>query len=191
MSTPINIERFLGGFAWFVESGITVDAQTISPLIKPDVTPLSNWSDRSLGSILDLKHATKDKDNSFGRPAASGGWEEVPRKFVIQDFLDLKSREMGEQLLRLEFGLNATIVEGTAQTPFASTDRRIEGWLRLQARQETGQDLLILDFWSTLELTGGIVADGKVTEPAFRFTVVKTYNGALIAGNSIVFPATV
>lgn len=191
MAAPTNLERFLGGFAYFVESGITVDGQVISATIKPDVDPLANWSSRSLGSILALKHEVKTKDNSYQKPSASGGWEEVPRKFVIQDFLDLESREMGEQLLRLEFGLNAIIAEGTAQTPFADTDRRIEGWLRLQARQENGQDLAILDFWSTMELVSGIVADGKVTQPKFRFTVIKTVSGTAVAGNSVVFPATV
>ncbi len=190
MSTPANLERFLGGFAYFVESGITVDAQTISPLIKPDMVPATNWNTRSLGTILEIKHGTKDKDNSYSRPSAAGGWEEVPRKFVIADHLDMKTREMGEQLLRLECGLTGAITEGTAQTPYAKTDRRIEGWLRLQARQDTGQDLLIMDVWASMELTEGLAAAGKVSEPKMRFSVIKTYNNAVIAGNSIVFPVT-
>lgn len=191
MPAPLNLERFLGGFAWFVEAGITVDAQTISPLIKPDVSPLTNWSDRSLGDILSLKLGNKNEDRSYKRPATGGGWEIVPRTVVMQDFLELKSRQMGEQLLRLQFGLKTTIAEGTAQTPFASTDRRIEGWLRLQSREESGLDLLILDFWASMELTGGIVADGKVSEPEFRLTVIKSAAGVAIAGNSIVFPSAV
>ena len=188
MSAPLNLERFLGGFAWFIEAGLTVDAQTISPLIKPDTVPLTNWTDRSLGDILSLKLGNKSEDRSFKRPGTSGGWEIVPRTVVMQDYLELKSRQMGEQLLRLQFGLEARIVEGTAQTPFANTERRIEGWLRLQSREESGLDLLILDVWVSLELTGGIVADGKVSEPEFRLTVIKSSNGVAIAGNSIVFP---
>ena len=191
MSAPLNLERFLGGFAWFVEAGLTVDAQTISPLIKPDTIPLTNWTDRSLGDILSLKLGNKNEDRSFKRPGTSGGWEIVPRTVVMQDYLDLKSRQMGEQLLRLQFGLEVTIAEGTAQTPFANTDRRIEGWLRLQSREESGLDLLILDFWASMELTGGIVADGKVSEPEFRLTVIKSSAGVAIAGNSIVFPVQV
>jgi hypothetical protein len=191
MSAPLNVERFLGGFAWFIESGLTVDAQTITPLIKPDVTPLTNWTDRSLGDILSLKLENKNEDRSYKRPSTTGGWEIVPRTVVMQDSLALKSRQMGEQLLRLQFGLVGTIAEGTAQTPFANTDRRIEGWLRLQSREESGLDLMILDSWVSMELTGGIVADGKVSEPEFRLTVIKSYAGAAIAGNSIVFPVKV
>lgn len=188
MSAPINIERFLGGFAWFIESGTTVDAITVSPTAKPDVMPLTNWTDHSLGSILSLVLGNEETDLSFSAPSATGGWEKRPRKVVTQDYLDMKSREMGELLLRLQFGLGP-IVEGTAQTPFASTARYLDGWLRLQAREEPGTDLLILDTWARMELKKGIIADGKVTEPEFRMTVIKTYNGAAIAGNSIVFPA--
>ncbi len=191
MAAPLNLERFLGGFAYFIEAGTTVDAQVVSATIKPDVSPLTNWSDRSLGSILSLSHEPKFEDDPFKKPAATGGWEEVPRKYVVADYLNMESREMGENLLRLELGLNAKIEEGTAQTPFATTKRQIDGWLRLQARQETGQDLLILDVWVTLELTEGIKAEGKVTQPKFRFTVIKTVAGVAVAGNSVVFPAAV
>lgn len=189
MSAPINIERFLGGFAWFVEKGLTVDAQVVSHLIKPDVTPATNWTDHSLGSILSLVLDSETTDRSYMAPSVSGGWEKRQRGIVMRDFIQMKSREMGELLLRLQFGLNAVIVEDAAQTPFASTDRRIEGWLRLQTREEAGTDLMILDFWAELSLKKGIVADGKVTEPEFEFTVIKTVAGAAVAGNSIVFPA--
>lgn len=188
MSVPILAERFLGGFAWFVEKGTTVDAQTVSHLIKPDMVPATNWTDRSLGDILSLKPGNVSEDRSFGRPSIFGGWETVPKSFVKTDYLDLKSRQMGELLLRLQFGLTSPIVEGTAQTPFAKSDRRIEGWLRLQTRQEDGTDMIILDGWGTLELTAGISADGKVSEPEVRFTVIKAVNGVAVAGNSIVFP---
>ncbi len=188
MSAPLTVERFLGGFGWFVEKGITVDGQVVSHLIKPDVTPLTNWTDHYLEDILSMKLGNATEDRSYNRAATTGGWEKVPRTVVMQDFIDLKTRQMGEQLLRLQFGLNAPIAEDAAQTPFASSDRRIEGWLRLQTREEAGTDLLILDAWGSLELTGGIVADGKVTEPEFRFTVIKSVGGVGVAGNSIVFP---
>jgi hypothetical protein len=191
MSAPLNLERFIGGFAWFIEAGLTVDAQTITPLIKPDVTPLTNWTDRSLGDILSLKLESKSEDRSYKRPSTGGGWEIVPRTVIMQDSIAMKSRQMGEQLLRLQFGLETTIVEGTAQTPFANSERRIEGWLRLQSREESGMDLMILDAWTNMELTGGIVADGKVSEPEFRLTIIKSYAGVSLAGNSIVFPVQV
>lgn len=191
MSAPILTERFLGGFAYFLEAGKTVDGSAISATYKPDATPATNWTDGYLGTIISLSLDSDTEDRSFMAPSPSGPWEKKPRKVVLADYLNLKTREMGEQLLRLQFGLTDAIVEGTAQTPFNKSDRRIEGWLKLHARHEDGQDMAIVDLWCSMELTGGIKADGKVTEPEFRLTVIKAVDGTAVAGNSIVFPATV
>ena len=95
---------------------------------------------------------------------------------------------MGELLLRLQFGLSAAIVLGTAQTPFATSTRKVTGWLKFHMRKEDGQDLCIGDLLVDVELTGGVKADNSVTEPEFRCTVIKTHNGAAVAGNTLVFP---
>jgi len=189
MSFPALSEILLGGFGFFVESGTTVDAQTVSALIKPDVDPIENWTAGALGSILDFKFGIVEEDSSFSRPSPAGGREKVNRKFVVQDFVDIETREMAELVWRLQQGFTAKIVEGTAQTPGLAVDRKIDGWLRLQGRVLGGLDRFIQDWWCEVRLVQGTVADGKVSQPKLRFTQYKTAAGILVAGNSTNFPA--
>lgn len=188
MSTPSRQEILLGGFAYVVESGLTVDAQTISDLIKPDTSPLTNWTDGSLGSILDVKFGVEEVDSPFMDALPTGGFVKRNRKFVVQDWVEIKSRQMNELVWRLQHGVNTKIVEGTAQTPGLKYDRYIDCWLRLQGRVLGGYDRFIQDWWCECRLVEGISADGKVSEPKLRFTQYKAVNGVMVAGDSTNFP---
>lgn len=189
MAKPTLEELFLGSFAFVIPLGVTVDGSVVSATSKPDGVPTSNWTDYSIGPVLSFVPDKKEQDNTVMIPSAFGGWEESPRKRVISDFIDLKTREMGELLLRLQFGLAAEIALGTAQTIFGTSTRSVDAWLKFHLRKETGLDLSIGDALVRVELKKGLVADGKVSEPEFRCTVLKTYNGAAVTGNTIVFPA--
>jgi hypothetical protein len=189
MSAPALLERLIGKFAYFIPVGSVVDTLTISHTVKPDASPTTNWTDFFLGSVTAAKHDVETEDNSYKKASPNGGFEKVERLKVISDSITMKTREMGEPQLRLEHGLSAVIVEGEAQTPFASTDRKIEGWLKVHDRQEDGTDLSIMDVWCSMRLVNGLTADGKTTEPEMRFTVIKSVNGVAVAGNTIVFPA--
>lgn len=189
MSAPSLQEILLGGFAYFVESGLTVDAQTIAATVKPDVDPLTNWTDGSLGSILNFQFGEESMDSPYMRPLPSGGFEKVNRKFTVQDWVEIEAREMNELVWRLQHGLAAKIAEGTAQTPGTVLDRKIEGWLRLQGRIIGGNDRFLQDWWCEVRLIGGTVADGKVSQPKLRFTQIKAVAGVIVAGNSTNFPA--
>lgn len=184
MAKPSLTELVIGGFAYFVESGKTVDSQTVSSTVKPDTDPATNWTDSTLGTILNFKLGTESIDASYLAPLASGGYGKINRKLVTQDFITLKTREMGELVHRLQMGLTAEIAKGTAQTPGLATERKVLGWLRIQGRQLDGTDRFIVDGWceATLEETGEF--NDKVVEPVLRFTFVKG-----VAGNSINFPA--
>jgi hypothetical protein len=189
MSAPALLERLIGGFAYFIPTGSVVDTLTISPTVKPDASPTTNWTNFYLGSVISAKHEVETADNSFQKASPSGGFEKVRRVKVLSDAIVMKTREMGEPQLRLQYGLSGAIVEDTAQTPFASTDRRIDGWLKVHYRQEDGTDMAIMDVWCSMELVNGLTAEGKTTEPELRFTVIKSVSGVAVAGNTIVFPA--
>lgn len=189
MSAPATEELFLGTFAYLIPLGVTVDGGVVSATAKPDGVPTTNWTDYSLGSVLAFTPGVQTQDRGYKVPSALGGWETRPKLAVESDFINLKTREMGELLLRLQFGLSGPIVLGTAQTPFATTTRKVTGWLKFHMRKEDGQDLCIGDLLVDVELTNGVKADNTVSEPEFRCTVLKTYDGAAVAGNSIVFPA--
>lgn len=189
MAKPSLEELFLGSFAYFIPLGVTVDGNVVSATAKPDGVPTANWTDYSLGSVLSFVPGVEEVDRSFYRPGPAGPWEKVPRSVVVGDYIDLKTREMGELLLRLQFGLASEIVLGTAQTIFGSSVRRVDGWLKFHLRKEVGGDLSIGDMLATVQLKKGITADNKVSEPEFRCNQIKSINGVAVAGNTIVFPA--
>lgn len=189
MAKPTLLELLIGGFAYFVESGLTVDAQTISATVKPDTDPTTNWTDATLGTVLNFKYGNEKTDSPFMRPLPSGGYEKVNRSFVTQDFVTIQTRETSELVLRLQSGVSAIIAEGTAQTPGLKQDRKIEGWLRLQGRQLGGYDRFIQDWWCECRLESDNVFDEKVITPSLRFTLIKAVAGVSVAGNSTNFPA--
>jgi len=197
MSTPALRDILLGGFAYFIESGTVITDATPSPYtspytvsatVKPDIDPATNWTAHSLGNILDFKFGVEEEDYPVMRVLPNGSRVKVPRKIVVADFLDLTAQEMNELCLRLQHGVTTKIVEGTAQTPGATNDRRIDGWLRLQGRAMGNFDVFIQDWWCQVRLIEGTKADGKFSEPKLRFHQYKAVNGVMVAGDSCNFP---
>ena len=189
MAAPTLKEILLGGFAYFVEAGLSVDEQTVSHLIKPDMVPATNWTDHTLGTILNFKFGVTEIDAPFLRPLPTGGKTLVPRKFVTGDHVTLQTREMGEMVLRLQHGVRNKIDEGTPQTPGLQLDRKIEGWLRLQGRGLGGYDRFIQDWWAEGRLEGENVFEDTVVTPSITFTLLKVVDNVMVAGNSTNFPA--
>ena len=189
MSTPSLRDILLGGFAYFIESGTVVDSVTVSATVKPDMIPATNWTDNTLGNILDFKFGVEEEDYPVMRLLPNGSRVKVPRKIVVADFLDLTAQQMNELVLRLQHGVGTKIVEGTAQTPGSANDRYIDGWLRLQGRALGNFDVFIQDWWCQCRMVEGTKADGKFSEPKLRFTQYKAVNGVMVAGDSCNFPA--
>lgn len=184
MAKPTLTEILLGGFAYFVESGLTVDAQTVSSTVKPDVDPATNWTNATLGDIVNFRFGDEKVDLPYMKPLASGGYEKINRAHVVQDYVLLKTRQMGELVHRLQHGLAAAIATGTAQTPGLALDRKVLGWLRIQGRQLGGTDRFIMDWWCEARLEETAEFNNSVIEPVLRFTQIKG-----VALNSINFPA--
>lgn len=189
MAAPSLQEILIGGFAYFVRGGITVDGQTISATIKPDVDPLSNWSSRSLGIITNFQFGVEEQDDSFMECLPSGVWVKRTRKYVTSDFVDLDCRQMSEIVWQLQHGLTDRPMEDEPQTSGAAFDRKIDGWLRLQGRQLGGYDRFIQDWWCEARLVQGMQANGKAATPKLRFIQHKAVNGVMVAGDSTNFPA--
>ena len=188
MAKPTLRERLIGGFAYFAESGVTIDSQVVSATIKPDTSPATNWTDGSLGTLLNFAFEREEQDSSFMAPQTQGGpYKKVNRKFVTQRSVMIETREMGDLVFRLEHGLTA-IATGTAQTPGNVYDPKIEGWLRLQGRDLPGTDAFLLDWWCEVRLESKHKFDEKVPTPSLRFTLIDAVGGVLVAGNSINFP---
>ncbi len=178
----------IGGFAYICRAGTTIDAQTVSATVKPDADPLANWTAGSLGNILDVEFGIEEVDYPVMTLLPNGSRVKTPRKIVVADFVDITCQKMNDLVLELQHGFNAAIVQGTAQTPGAKSDRYIDCWLRLQGRAMGNFDLFIQDWWSQCRLIKGTVADGKFSEPKLRFYQYKAVAGVMVAGDSTNFP---
>jgi len=190
MSTPATERLLIGAFAYFLEAGVTVDgcivaAETVaSPLAgKPDAAPTTNWSNNQLGNVMKAKFSTKTADETYLVPSQAGGYDEEVEKRVIADMLDVTSDKATEYFHRLAMGLSASIVNGTAQAPSAIRDRKLTGWLRVQARKQAGTDIFLLDWWCEMRLKDLPEYSDKVIQPQYEFR--KLYSSL----NSINFPA--
>ena len=189
MSKPTLAEHIIGGFAFFVESGLTVDGITVAATAKPDNAPTTNWTDATLGDILNFEFGNESVDLAYMAPLASGGFGKINRKAVTQDYVVLQTRQIQELYFRLQGGLAAAIAEGAAQTPGTVLDRQIQGWLRIQGRALTGFDRFVMDWWCEARIEGKAKFENKVMEPQIRFTLIRAVNGSAVAGNAINYPA--
>lgn len=143
-------EELIGGFAYAVENGTTVDNDTVSTTYLPDVTPVDNWP--WMGCIEAVRFSDERSTDPIACPKATGGYEILDREKVDKVYIDLVLRNANEWTKRLQYGLGAAIVAGTAQTPFTETLPEITGWLKLQGRQQDGTDAVRMDVWCKFRL---------------------------------------
>ena len=179
-------ERLRGLFAYFVEEGTTVDAVTVSATAMPDADPTSNWL--SFGTVLPgARFETETESDPYNELQSGGGFLKRNRERTVADYLVFQTREMNEHADRLELGVSGAIAEDTATTIFATFDRKITGWLLLQARQlggnGDGTDDFRLNYWCELRLANNPIYENKAALPEFR--AQRLY----AAGNSGYWPA--
>jgi hypothetical protein len=184
MAVPALTEIMLGAFAYFIPEGTTVDSVTVSKTVKPDNDPTTNWTAYTIGDVLNFKFDKETVDIQRTVPLASGGYTKINKMITIQDWVILKTAQMGELVHRLQFGLASAIATGTAQTPFIQNDRKIEGWLRIQGRQLGGTDRFVIDCWCECRLEETAEFNAQIVEPVLRFTEIKG-----VALNSVNFPS--
>jgi hypothetical protein len=187
MAKPATERLLLGAFAYFLESGTTVDSITVaaetvvSPAAgKPDAVPTSNWV--TLGDVEMAKFTTVEAEEKYLVPSAAGGYDEKVEKRVIADLLELKLQQSNEFVARLVAGAGA-ITLGTAQAAHAVRDRYVEGWLRIQARKQGGTDHFLLDWWCQMRLKDIPEISEKTQRPTLEFR--KLYSTL----NSVNFPS--
>lgn len=178
----------LAPFAWFLEEGITVDGSAVAHDTKPDASPLTNWTDGSLGDLTELKFDPKFKEDQRMTPTTDGVWQQETKRRVLQWNVVLKTRQMGELVRRLEHGVAAKIVQGTAQSPGSVSDPAIYGWLKVQMFRESTGSFEIFDWWCKCTLDSANTFNENTPTPSLRFTLIKTVGGSPVDGNTVVWP---
>lgn len=172
----MKLEKLIiGSFASFVESGTAYGTAPNNGVVSitqfPDqANNAAAW--QSMGCVLDSMLETKVETDTFLCPNPAGGYRIEEDENVQQDMLKMTLKAYSPLIHRLEWGLSAAIVDGTAQTPFAQHDRYILGWLNFQQRAQDGQDRIIAALWGKLRLDGNVANTSKTKLPKVKFQVI-------------------
>jgi len=160
----LSTELFAGALIFFAEYG----AATSDPVTKP-ASNSALWKELACCESMKPKSVkvTEEADVPF-----AGGWEQQKREYTIADLFEVITRTTTELYQRMQMGLAAAIVAGTAQTPFVTSDRKVTGWLKIQLRQHIGTDRYVLDFYADVRVLGDPPAAEKGTQkPNLEFYV--------------------
>lgn len=173
-------ELLLGAFVFFIPNGVTVDAETVAIDNLPDDSPATNWTDKAIGCIERVKINKSVKESARSCPRETGGYDETPRRITTGWVIEMTTSEYNELIHRLSLGAPAAIADGTAFTPFQiGGDDKIAGWLRIEAKDETGATKINIIDWVELRLTDIPEWSNEYGKPVLQFTVRGDNNGGL------------
>lgn len=134
-----------------------------------------------IGHVEILKHNPKLHTDEFSKPDAVRGWIDGKDEFVTADIFDLTTKEVSALSHRLSMGTAATPVAGTAQTPFAASDRKVRGWIKIQSRMPTGADRRRIDIFCEIRLKEDPADEKAVQKPVLELWVLhSTLNSFVI-----------
>lgn len=161
---PISNELFAGALIFIAEYG----AGTSDPATKP-ASGSALWLE--LAACESLKPKAVKVTEEATVPSATG-WTQEKREYTLADLFEVTTRKTTSLYQRLQFGLAAAIVQGTAQTPFVAGDRKVSAWVKIQLRQHIGTDRYVLDFYADIRVLGDPPAAEKGTQkPNLEFYV--------------------
>lgn len=168
----LSTRLFAGAIVYFSEyaSG-TSDSST-----KPAANS-SAW--KEVGLVQRLKHMPDQLTEPYSEMTANG-WRNLKDVYTLADVFELTTREVSELFHRLDMGTSTALEAGTAQAPFAKSDRKVLGWIKLQHRQHSGTDRVILDAYCEVRLKTAPDIEKKTVEPIFELYVLTSALNALV-----------
>jgi len=172
------LERLLvGAFAYFAEDSETIDEDT-----PPDIS-VNYEAVPSLGCIEQVSTESESEETEFLCPRASGGYEKTVEQSVTRDFIDMQVQNYNELVHRLQWGLEAAVVESTPVSPFAKRDRKVRGWLVCNAVKQDGEPLLNLLLRVEVRLNVTPPWENSYGKPTFRFQALEATDNAIEFGD--------
>ena len=161
---PLASELFAGALIYIAEYG----AATSDPTTKP-ASGSALWKELACCESMKPKAVKVTEEADVPSPT---GWAQEKREFTLADFFEVTTRRTTELFQRMQFGLAAAVVAGTAQTPFVTADRKVTAWVKVQLRQHIGTDRYVLDMYCDIRVLGDPPAAEKGTQkPNLEFYV--------------------
>lgn len=168
-----SLERRLkGAHAYFIPFGETVDSGTVSSTSWPDNDPTTNWTNYSAGCIERVQPLREFDTEELICPKASGGYEKQVEQRSTRDGWICQLNQYNQWVTQLEYGLASAPVAGTPQTPFASSDRYIDGVLLIQARGTSGTDHHVEQWHARMRLATVPDWTNATSKPVVEFQVI-------------------
>lgn len=169
----LSTKLFAGAIVYFAERA----ASTSDELTKPAANS-ALW--KEIGSVQKLDHMPQNYEEKYSEVGANG-WREYKDVFTLADIFELETREVSELYHRLDMGVTAALVAGTAQAPFAASDRKVLGWIKLQHRMHSGTDRVRLDVYCEIRIKKTAPIEKKTAQPVLElYAVASTLNSMVI-----------
>jgi hypothetical protein len=171
---PLSAKLFAGKIIY-----IAVEAAATSDVVTKPITASPQW--RELGGINSVVEKKERASEPYDE-ITPDGWRTGKDEYVTADVFEVKTRFTTALFEQLRYGLAAPITQGTPQTPFVRTDRKIRAWVNMQERLQDGQDRVVASLWCDLRAMDPPPSEKKTQEPMFEMWVLRS------TLNSINFP---
>lgn len=150
---------------------IAVEEAGVSDLVTRPIAASAKWLEL-LGSNSATPKPTKVSE--IGDYVGPDGWEEHKDEYTVADVFEVKGRYTTALHEQLFWGLAGPIVQGTPQTIFAVSDRKLRGWINIQQRMQNGQDRLVASIFCEIRAMDPPPWEKKTQEPTFEFRHIKS-----------------
>lgn len=140
-----------------------------SDLVTRPVSGSGLWL--KLPGVNSAVHKPKKVTEEFDE-VGPNGWQTLKDEFTVADVFELKTPWTTALFEQLRYGLAGAIVQGTAQTPFVKSDRKVRGWLNCQRRMQDGQDRNVLSIFVELRAMDPPADEKKTQETMYEAWVI-------------------
>jgi hypothetical protein len=153
MAAPILIRRELTNVRlYFIPAGEVVDTVPVSISTWPDNAPTSNYTAYAFIDIETMKEAKEVNSETFSIPKDAGGYFDDIEETVKSRKWTASTAKTNNYLKKLEHGLAAVPVVGTAQAPNVNNSNFIDGVLLMEIQDKTGPIIERTQVWARLRL---------------------------------------
>jgi len=181
MADILLLQSTIQTHCYLARSGTVIDSQTISKTVKPDYSPLSNWTKISK-SITEFKEApewgTRIDANEVvaGQKVLSRRFQPGPSSLKIswtQEDATLLYTELAYMTGPLTGSGITDVGDFVEGTPLAGPIAGIEGWFQFQQYNALDEVVNLVCVYGELTLSGEVTHGTDITKPGFDLTVMK------------------
>lgn len=172
---PLSAKLFAGKIIH-----IALEASGTSDSVTKPISGSALWLELAgVNSAVEKKEKVTEPFDEI----TADGWRTGKDEYTTADMFELKTRYTTALYEQLRYGLAAAIVQGTPQTPFVKSDRKLLCWANMQERLANGQDRVVASLWCEIRAMDPPASEKKTQEPVFELWVLRS------TLNSINFPA--